>query len=291
MTYDQLLTLDYIVKEGSFKAAAEAMHKSQPSLSVAIKKLEEELGFELFDRNEYRPRLNEKGRAFYQRALITLEGFHTLYSFGKELALGYEPEVKISIDAVFPIGKLRDIFSGFFAPHITTTLSLSIDILEGSTEKVVKGLVDFAISSYLVESEELESIKLLDVFMSPCIARDALESRTIEEAIAVLPQIIVKSSTQKPSDVMLGLYPKSKKWFTSDLSMKIELIKNGLGWGRIPCHLIEADILSGNLLEIKNVPSIHNVNIPLFLLRNKKKLLGPNAKQLWNFIREHFKQQ
>lgn len=291
MTYDQILTLDHIVKAGSFKAAAEAMHKSQPSLSVAIKKLEEELGFELFDRNEYRPKLSEKGKAFYQRSLTTLEGFHTLYSFGKELALGYESEIKISVDAVFPIGELREIFLGFFAPHITTTLSLSIDILEGSTEKVIEGQVDFAISSYFVESEELESIKLIDVFMTPCIAREALEKRSIEEAITLFPQIVVKSSTQKPSDVMLGLYPKSKKWFTSDLSMKIELIKNGLGWGRVPCHLIESDILNGNLLEIKNVPSIHQVNIPLFLLRNKKKLLGPNAKQLWNFIREHFKQQ
>ena len=38
MTYDQILTLDAIVKYGSFKAASEVLHKTQPSLSMAIKK-------------------------------------------------------------------------------------------------------------------------------------------------------------------------------------------------------------------------------------------------------------
>lgn len=288
MTYDQLLTLDSIVKHGSFKAASEAMHKSQPSLSIAIKKLEEELGFSIFDREDYRPKLTEKGRAFYQKSITSLEDFHNLYSFGKELALGYESEIKVSIDAIFPIEKLKKTFESFFAPHITTTLSLSIDVLEGSSEKVIDGQVDFAISSYFVESDELESIKLLDIFMTPCIARESLEGRTVEETITILPQIIVKSSTQKPSDVMFGLYPKSKKWFTSDMSMKIELIKNGLGWGRVPSHLVQDELLSGNLLEISNIPSIHKLNIPLYLLRHKKKLLGPNAKKLWNYIREQF---
>src|SRR5690606_14007809 len=113
MTYDQLLTLDLIVKNGSFKAASEKMIKSQPSLSMAIKKLEEELGFSLFDRDEYRPKLTEKGKAFYLKSLMALEDFHNLTSFGKELALGYESEIRLSVDAIFPIEKLKETFLGF----------------------------------------------------------------------------------------------------------------------------------------------------------------------------------
>lgn len=47
MTIDQLETLEMIVEKGSFKAAAEALHKTQPSLSVAIKKLEDEFDLKL----------------------------------------------------------------------------------------------------------------------------------------------------------------------------------------------------------------------------------------------------
>ena len=45
MTFDQIEILEKIVEKGSFKAAAEALHRTQPTLSVAIKKLEDE--FEL----------------------------------------------------------------------------------------------------------------------------------------------------------------------------------------------------------------------------------------------------
>ena len=43
MTYDQLLIFDAVVRFGSFKAASEILHKIQPSLSMAIKKLEHEI--------------------------------------------------------------------------------------------------------------------------------------------------------------------------------------------------------------------------------------------------------
>jgi DNA-binding transcriptional LysR family regulator len=38
MTYDQLEMLEAIVEKGSYKAAADHLHKSQPSLSMGFKK-------------------------------------------------------------------------------------------------------------------------------------------------------------------------------------------------------------------------------------------------------------
>ena len=67
MTYDQILTLDFIVKYGSFKAAAKEMYKSQPSLSMAIKKLEDEFQFQILSRDNYRPQLTEEGKVFYKK--------------------------------------------------------------------------------------------------------------------------------------------------------------------------------------------------------------------------------
>lgn len=157
-------------------------------------------------------------------------------------------------------------------------------MLEGSLEKVLHSQVDFAISSYFVESDELESVKIFDVVMTAVIAQEALLERGLEEAISFLPQVIVKSSTAKPSDIMFGIYPTSKKWFTSDMSIKKELIMEGLGWGRLPSHYIQDEIDQGHLIEIKGIPSIHKLSIPIFLLRNKKQLMGPNAKRLWNYL-------
>lgn len=49
---------------GSFRAAAEAQHLSQPALSRRVEKLEQALGFRLFERTTRKVDLNAMGRAF-----------------------------------------------------------------------------------------------------------------------------------------------------------------------------------------------------------------------------------
>ena len=87
MTLEQLLTLENIVKYGSFKSAAEAMHKSQPSLTMAIKKLEDEYDILIFDRSGYRPKLTSNGETFYKKAQKVLDSFKDLEQLGQELVL------------------------------------------------------------------------------------------------------------------------------------------------------------------------------------------------------------
>lgn len=62
---------------GSFRAAAEALHLTQPALSRRVDKLEQALGFRLFDRTTRKVDLNAMGRHFLPRArhvLNELEG-------------------------------------------------------------------------------------------------------------------------------------------------------------------------------------------------------------------------
>lgn len=99
MTYDQLEMLEAIVEKGSYKAAADHLHKSQPSLSMGIKKLEEEYGIRLFDRDQYRPKLTDEGKIFFGWARESLESFRTLDAIGKEMGnKKAEPMVRIVLD-------------------------------------------------------------------------------------------------------------------------------------------------------------------------------------------------
>jgi DNA-binding transcriptional LysR family regulator len=52
----------------SFRAASEALHLSQPALSRRVDKLEQALGFRLFERTTRKVELNAMGRAFLPRA-------------------------------------------------------------------------------------------------------------------------------------------------------------------------------------------------------------------------------
>ena len=74
MEFGQLEIFLCIAEERSFSRAAEKLLRTQPALSIAIKRLEEELGEPLFDRSSRNGTLTEAGRILhsYAQRLINL---------------------------------------------------------------------------------------------------------------------------------------------------------------------------------------------------------------------------
>jgi DNA-binding transcriptional LysR family regulator len=285
MTYDQIVTLDAIVRHGSFKAAAEFLHKSQPSLSMAIKKLEEEFGIKIFNREEYRPTLTDDGKAFYSKSLIALDKFHELSTLGKELAMGLEAEISIAIDAICPLNKISSIFESFLEPHITTSLNLSVDILEELERKVLAGEVNLAIGHYTGNHHEIESYPILKTQMVPVVASTFYDTTDGSlDSLFNLPQIIVKSSAKASTQKILGSIKGMRRWFTSDMSMKEQLIVNKLGWGRLPLHQVQYLIDTNKLTIITNIPEINAMDITISVMRNINLQMGPNTRKIWNYL-------
>lgn len=292
MTYDQLVTLETIIKDGSFKSASNTLNKTQPSLSSAIKKLEEEFQIQLFSRENYRPELTKVGRAFFNQAMPALETFRELETFARELSMGHETEISLSIDAICPLEAISPVLENFFSPQITTSLNLNIDLLEGISERVIEHQVDFAIGSYIESHEEIEAVKLFETCMVPVISPRLLEKINGDKIdsdlrrLKKIPQIIVRSSSKKSSQKIVGSLTGAKRWFTSDMLMKERLITSALGWGRLPLHQIADKLKSNKLVEIKSVKEVARIDVPLYLLKSKTKTLGPNAKNLWKYLLE-----
>ena len=74
MDLSQLEIFLSIAEEKSFSRAAEKMFRTQPAISIAIKRLEEELGESLFDRSSKNGSLTEAGRILlsYSQRMINL---------------------------------------------------------------------------------------------------------------------------------------------------------------------------------------------------------------------------
>ena len=68
MELRSLNTFIQVAESGSFSRAAEKLGYSQPTVSMQIKGLEEELGFRLFDRIGHTVRLTEQGREVLSQA-------------------------------------------------------------------------------------------------------------------------------------------------------------------------------------------------------------------------------
>ena len=72
----ELRHLEYLVavaEEGTFSAAAEALHITQPALTRMMQRMEEELGLTLFERTKNRAELNEAGILAVECAKTVLE--------------------------------------------------------------------------------------------------------------------------------------------------------------------------------------------------------------------------
>lgn len=96
----KIIQLEYfvaVVKYNSFTKAANFLHISQPSLTTTIKKMEADLGYDLFMRTTKDIKITEKGIHFYNYAQQLIQNYHQTIEKMYDLNMGHAPKIKISI--------------------------------------------------------------------------------------------------------------------------------------------------------------------------------------------------
>src|SRR5258707_13805330 len=119
MDVNQLEVLIAVAKEQSFSRAAQALHRTQPAVSQAIRRLETELGEPLFDRSSKDGTLTAAGRVLFDFAQQMINLRHHAHSAIRELrdlhrgklSLGANEYTVMSLLPLIPIFRPRH-------PHI-----------------------------------------------------------------------------------------------------------------------------------------------------------------------------
>lgn len=273
MTFDQLEMLEAVILHGNYRTASEYLHKSQPSLSVGIKNLEEEFGITLFDRSEYRSQLTDQGKVFYQWARQCLESFRSLNVVGREMGKKLvEPSIHIVLDPLIEFENIEAIFETCLGPKIPTELKIRSEILGRGMELVINKEVNFAIGTINKSHPEIESFPFKKIDMIPVAVKKVAEN------YKNFPQIVIQS----PDSV--GELSKGPKCYVSDHNMKTKLITGGFGWGRLAKHEIENDYKSKKLIAIKD-PQVRAIHFELCAMRNINMPMGPLAKKIWGDLK------
>ena len=102
MTLTDLRYLVALAHERHFGRAAEKCHVSQPTLSVAVKKVEEELGIQLFERSASEVKITETGRrivAQAERVLMEAGRIQEIAAAGKDPLAG-----PLRVGVIYTIG-------------------------------------------------------------------------------------------------------------------------------------------------------------------------------------------
>ena len=122
----------------NFRAAAQRLHMAQPPLSVSIRKLEEEIGAELFDRSRAGVALTAAGNAALEHARHAL--YHT-EQFRQTAVLavgGHVGTLRIEYVASSTIDLLPHAIAHFRAAYP----QVDLDLLEGSSDAIMLALRD-----------------------------------------------------------------------------------------------------------------------------------------------------
>lgn len=246
MNFDQLLSLRAIIESGSFRGAGESLHKAQSAISSSIKNLEAEIGFQLFDRKNYRPRLTPQGEVFYRNSLSVLEKIKELQQLSEFLKLGYEPELRLIVSALVPMQILTTAIAKTQKEFPRTQIRIQQDVLSAD-ESLQERTVDLALSEVESVSLHFKTQTVLTVAMLPvCATRHFGDKKQLEALIQRKPQITL-ASTGKERMRQVGVLDSAHVLSVSDFSTKKTLLLQGIGWGYMPEHLVKTELKAGIL--------------------------------------------
>ena len=134
-----------VAKDGTFSQAAKHLFISQPSLSQCIKKIEVELGMQIFDRSKSPLQLTEAGHIYVEAARQMKDLRKNLLSRVDDLSELRSGQVRIGSSRTRSVCLLADAMAAFHQRYPNIRLS----VVEGSTsrlqEHILQGHVDFAL--------------------------------------------------------------------------------------------------------------------------------------------------
>ncbi|MBU6954894.1 MULTISPECIES: LysR family transcriptional regulator [unclassified Hahella] len=286
MTNEQLRAFVGVVEHGSFRAAAAALFKTQSTVSAAVAALEQEFDLQLFSRETYRPTLTIEGKALFREAKALLSKAHDLEMLGHRLAQGKAPELSISLSAMCAHLPGLDTLKAFAKKRPEMRLHLHTEHLSGVLEQLLVEKAEVAIGPQVGLDDRYEFTEVAKVTQvtvaAPGFVEAGADGVVRHAQLRNLPHILIADSGSLAPFDHVNVIPGGHRWYVNDFLMKKGLLLSGMGWARIPLHMVDAELEREELrfLQVENFPS--RSLVPIYLIRLRNQLLSPLAQEFWD---------
>lgn len=251
-TLDEWEILQAVVQLGGFAPAAKQLNRSQSTISYAMARLQEQLGIRLFEIKGRRAHLTEIGRVLLADVEPHLAGFHQLEQRAFSLASGGESEVRLSVDSIFPNGRLFAALAEFARafPFVQTKLrqgtflSADSEFSVHNAQLCITGLI----------SREFFAKSILSVRMVAVARRDhPLHAVKRKLNRSDLMQHILVSIEGSGSGTLKHQprVPAQRVLQVSTIEAAIDAVRSGLCFGWLPAYRIHSDLADGRLVALR----------------------------------------
>ncbi|WP_444941786.1 LysR family transcriptional regulator [Microbulbifer sp. ZKSA004] len=287
ITLEQWRCLIAVVEGGGYAKAAELLHKSQSSVSYSVQKLESLLAVAVFTISGRKAILTAAGEMLYRHAKQLLEDASAIEQAAGRASAGWESQIAISVEVLFPIWLLLDCLALFGEESPQTRIEVHEMVISGALEALNEGRVDFAISPRIPQGYNGELLPVparLVPVAHPSHPLHKLDRPLTMKDLRNHRHLVVRDTNPQRGNKTLTV-DVAKRWTLSSMSSLIRAACQGYGFSWLPEDKILNELIEGSL-KLLPLEGGGKREVPMYLIFPNRDDIGPGALRLATIIRE-----
>ncbi len=284
VSLEQWRVLQAVVDEGSFARAAELLNRSQSSVSYMMARMQEQLPVPVLEQSGRRATLTEAGEVLVRRSRALVDEALKLERLAASLAQGWEPEIRLAVEIVFPTDLLFAALHHFTdaGSHQAREVRLQLieSVLSGTDEALFSGNVDLVVSGR-VPPGFLGRPLLMVEFVAVAHCDHPLHRLgrpvTVEDLKSARQLVVRDSGMGRKQDA--GWLGAEQRWTVSHLRTSIEAVRRGMGFAWLPEAEIRRELERGELRPLPMVEGGRR-HAQLYLIYADRDSAGPAVREL-----------
>ncbi len=281
LDWNLLRTFLIIAEEGSITRAAHRLLRGQPSVSLALQRLETELGCRLIDRGHGFFRLTAAGRQLHSECAEMFAGVTRLPEMTYEAVHLVSGEINIMLASHVVTPLLDEQLAATSASHPKVQFNIRIDTSARVVHNVRERRASFGICLINREFPDIDYHHMYREFFGfycgpghPLFGRDNLTLSDLHN------YPVVSFDTDDLNDALRPVALLRSKWGlnadivgrSSQLEEVRRMVQCGMGIGSLPIHVANRDVKDGLLWRLP--PYDDPPAVDIFLILNPRKRLN-----------------
>ena len=296
MELKQLVSYAAVVRLGSFSRAAEELYIAQPTISLHVRQLEEELQTKLLIRTTKNIEVTEKGREVYECAVSILQLRDRIT---EKCSDGEKRIIRLGASTIPSAYILPEVLPAYAKRHPSTYFTIDQGDSRSVAEKLTEGVIDIGLIGMKPSSSELaaepfyeDTVVIITPVREPFLSMKENGSATLQKLFEE-PVILREegSGSLKAADTFLANAGYSGKDLhvaarTNDPEAIKNLVARGLGISMISSKAAE-NYSRENRLLVFAFPEISGSRT-LYIATRKHTVLGERAKDFLRYLRQFY---
>jgi DNA-binding transcriptional LysR family regulator len=290
MDINQLEVLIAVAQEKSFSRAAERLHRTQPAISQAIRRLETEIGEPLFDRSSKDGTMTAEGRVLFGLAQQMMNLRHSAHAAIKELKGLHRGKLSLSANE-YTVMYLLPLLPLFRARHPHIKIEVKRSLASRISSEILARETEIGIVSFKPNDAAITSVAVLTDDLALIVPTDhPLAGKKIVSVRELGAESFVAHNVPSPyRERVVRTFEKYRTPLNISLEMPtLEAIKRfvegGMGVALVPRLAAQAEIDRGQIAAL----AVREMKLErkLYLVYRKGATLSHAARAFLRVARE-----